>query len=40
MRVLNGWNKLPKEVIEVGTVREFKGGLDNAWLSVFVEDSV
>lgn len=38
--VVNCWNKLPGEVVEVESVREFKEGLENAWLAVFGEDRV
>lgn len=32
--------KLPKKVVEVVPLREFKEGLVNIWLSVFGEDSI
>lgn len=38
--VTNGLNKLPEDVVEVGSVCELGRMLDNAWLSVFGEDSV
>lgn len=37
---MNGWNTLQEELVEVGSVRQFKGRLDSAWLAVCGEDSV
>lgn len=39
IRVMGSWNMLP-EVLELGSVREFQGRLDDAWLSIFEEDSL
>lgn len=39
IRVVSAWNKPPEEVGDVGSVREFKGRLDNVWLSVFGAES-
>lgn len=38
--VVNGRNKLPVDVVEVESVREFKRRLDNAGLSVFEKDNI
>lgn len=37
---MNGWNKLPKGVVEMGPVRELKEGLNNVWLPVFEDDDI
>lgn len=37
IRMMNGWNKLPKEVVDMKSAHEFKEALEKAWLSVFVE---
>lgn len=39
IQVVNDWKKLFDEVVEVWSVRKFKGRLDNAWAAVFGEDS-
>lgn len=38
--MVNGWNRTPEEVVEMGSVCEFKERLDNVWLTVFGEGSV
>lgn len=40
MRVFNARKELSEEVIQVRSLGELKGRLDNAWLSVFGDDSV
>lgn len=37
---VNGWNKLPGEMVEIGLVHEFKDGLNDARFSVFGDDNV
>lgn len=39
LREVNGWSKL-SEVVEVGSVCEYKRRPDKEWLSVYREDSV
>lgn len=40
IRVVNGWNKLPQEVVEARSVYEFKKRPDDVRLSVFKEDTM
>lgn len=39
IRVVISWKKLLEEVVEVGSLREFKGRLDNVWSSALGEGS-
>lgn len=40
IQLLNSWNTLPGEVVELGFVHKFKVRLDGAGLSVFGEDNI
>lgn len=40
VRMMNGWDKLPEEVVQMGSERQSKGKLENGWLAVFGEDTV
>lgn len=40
IRVVNDWIKLPEEKVELGSLGDFKGRLDNVWLAVLGNDSV
>lgn len=38
--IMNGLKRISEEVVEVGSVREFKGRLNIEWLEEFGSDSV
>lgn len=40
MRVVSDWSELQEKAVEMGSVLEFKGRLDDFWLSVLGEDSL